>query len=218
MNIIKHLMLVFSLLITGCATVGPTIVIETDEPAEDFVVLCNKTKSHLFKIGHGGREVVTDHVIVTESGKEVSCGLMVGGSDGYVSTMHPTLTGDSTQNYEKDGVRHIVYNKTKLDLLDEQKAKFEAGYWDKTRNPAWEYLGSRPGCGFPHQYFEYYKQAKRVKVEHFKNRYQKPILECAKKAYIDTKKYKPHLAKKIPEPTTRINQLWESIKEYEKDD
>jgi len=206
------ILLIVNLTVYGCATVGPTIVIETDEPAEDFLALCKKDKSYLFKIGHtASRYTAVDHVIVTESGKEVDCGLMVGGSGGSVTTMHPTLTGDGTQNYEKDGIRHIVYNKTKLDLLDEQKAKFESGYWDKYRNPGRSYLGSRSGCGFPHQYFEYYKEAADIDVQYFKATYHVQILQCMKKAYAETEKHDPYSAKQMGSPEKRMERLWKSI-------
>ena len=213
MNTLKQLTLLFTfLVVTGCSTVGPKIVIETIEPAEDFVVLCQWYKNTIFGGGHGGKSKVGQDVYVTESGKEVDCGISLTGGDGLVLIKHPIyVLGDGKANYTKDGVQHIVINKTKLDLLDEQKEKFEAGYWDKQRNPEGSYLGSRPGCGFSRQYFDYYKQVRRIEVEHFKTLYQKSILECLEKSYEETKKYDPYVAKKLHEPQKRVNELWKSI-------
>ena len=175
--------------IAGCATVGPTIIIETDEPAEDFVVLCKKTKSYLIGHNASGYDVV-DNVIVTESGKEVGCGIMLGSSKGNVSILHPVYLIEREKNYTKDGVEHIVMNKTKLDILDEQKAKFEAGYWDKYRWPESRYADSVKGiCWFPHQYFDYYREAAPITLEHFKTLYYEPVLQCYRKVVPILKKY-----------------------------
>ncbi|MFK5950993.1 MAG: hypothetical protein QM500_19750 [Methylococcales bacterium] len=55
MNKLKLLMLTFILALNaGCASFGPTIRIETPEPTEDFVVLCEWHSKSIFKGGHGG--------------------------------------------------------------------------------------------------------------------------------------------------------------------
>jgi hypothetical protein len=210
MNILKRLtLLIIFLMVTGCATVGPTIVIETPEPAEDFVVLCTKSKSHF--IGHNASSYsAVDHVIVTESGKEVDCGLMLGGKRGNALILHPTLTGDGKSNYEKDGVEYIVFNKTKLDVLDEKKAKFEEGYWDRYKNPGFKYANNLTGCGFPHQYFNYYSEVKNVDVEHFKKLYHKPMLECKKRTFSILKLYRPVASSSLPSAETWMEQMWQS--------
>lgn len=191
--------------------VGQTFIMVTAEPAEDFVVLCTKRKRKF--LGHTSTHTSKiTKVIVTKSGVAQSCGYFIGGEPGVLRVMHPTLVGNGKKHYVQDGVLHRVYDKTKLDVLDEQKAKFEAGYWDKSRNPGGSFLGSRPGCGFPHQYFDYYKQVRDINIDHFKVFYQKSILECLNKSYKETRKHDPYLAKKLPEPSIRINQLWVSIK------
>ena len=218
MNTLKLLILLIAFLyITGCATVGPTIIIETDEPAEDFVVLCKKTKSYLFNIGHGGRDVVTDHVIVTESGKEVSCGFMVGGSDGYVSVMHPVLVSDRNSHYTKDDVRHIIFNKTALDILDEEKAKFEAGYWDKYENPGSKYAHRIAGCGISKFYLDYYSKVKKVDRKYFKEKYNDIILKCQQKYYKEVQKHDPVMAGRISTVEKRMELMWgnEKWRKYE---
>ena len=113
---------------------GSTFVIEANEPAEDFVVLCTKRTRKL--IGHNStHSSKITKVIVTKSGVEQSCGYFIGGEPGVLRVMHPTLVGNGKKHYVEEGVLHRIFDKTKLDLLDEQKAKFKAGYWDKDRNP-----------------------------------------------------------------------------------
>ncbi len=209
------ILFIVSLTVYGCATVGPTIVIETDEPAEDFVVLCKKDKSYLFKIGHNAsRYTEVDHVIVAESGKEVDCGLMVGGTNGNVTILHPTLTGSGgVKNYIKDGVRHIYYDKTKLDILDEKKAKFDSGYWDKYKWPDSEFVNSVRGecLGAFDQYFKYYLSAvDQLDFASFKDKYYQPILECRrkeKKFYSDSR-IRDGIREKYVDPETRLKKWW----------
>lgn len=212
MKIIKRIILLVSFLyITGCATVGPKIVIETNEPAEDFVVLCYKTKDYLIGHNASGYDVV-DSVIVTESGKEIDCGLMLGGSGSRVSVLHPVLVADAKSNYIKDGVEHIVMNKTKLDVLDEQKEKFEAGYWDKDRWPQSRYADSIKGvCWFPNQYFDYYRKIKSIKLEYFKSLYYEPVLQCYKRVVPILRKYDKSY-KNVKEADEYVKGFWESEK------
>ena len=213
MKTLKRLILsVLFLVVTGCASVGPKIVIETPEPAEDFVVLCQWYQKTIFSGGHGGGSKVDQDVYVTESGKEVDCGTRLTGGDGLVLIYHPIYSGSGSEdNYTKDGVQHIVMNKTKLDLLDEQKAKFEAGYWDKNRNPGARYAESLGGCGFSHQYFDYYSQVKKVDKEHFKNLYSDFFLKCKQRVLPIKNKYLQHTYQgKRPSPEKSIENLWNS--------
>ncbi len=205
----------FFLLITGCATVGPIIIIETDEPAEDFVVLCKKDKSYLFKVGHtASRYTEVDHVIVAKSGKEVDCGLMVGGTNGNVTILHPTLTGSGgVKNYIKDGVRHIYYDKTKLDILDEKKAKFDSGYWDEYKWPGSEYATQvQLVCGFPRQYLNYYIQEKdQIDVERFKQEYDEDMYLCIDRVYKVMKKYYRGFSQKADARKT-MDMQWDKLR------
>ncbi len=213
MNILKPIILLLSFLyITGCATVGPTIVIETDKPAEDFVVVCQKAESAFFDIGHGGRNIVDDKVIVTDSGKEVGCGLMLGGIRGSVSVMHPIYVMNRDKSYKKDGVEHIVFNKTKLDLLDEQKAKFEAGYWDKFPNPGFKYANNVSGCGISFSYLDIYSKAKIVNKSHFKSLYDKDMRICLAKLVGIYKAYRPKSSNQYTTGDAWADAIWNSDK------
>lgn len=170
---------------------GPTLIIETLDPAEDILVLCTWHKEGLFFGGHSTGNYRSDYkVIVTESNKKVSCGWSIWGGSSGLSSMHPIYMGDSKNSYMKEGVKYVVYNKTKLDYLDEQKAKFEAGYWDKNRWPGSKYADSVKGiCWFPHQYFDYYRQKRRITLEHFKSIYYEPVLQCYKRVVPILRKY-----------------------------
>lgn len=191
---------------------GPTLIIKTSEPAEDFVVLCQWNKEGLLRGGHGGGTYRSDYkVIVAESEKEISCGWSIWGGRGGSKILHPLYT-NMQGTLREDGV-NVIKPVTKISILGVQKAKFEAGYWDKNKFPGPKsvYLSSLPGCGFPHQYFDYYKEVKKVNVEYFK-KYQEALLECLEKSYIEIKKYDPYSAKQIRAPKTRMSALWESIK------
>ena len=212
MIILKQFVLLISVLyITGCTTAGPKIVIETNEPAEDFVVLCYKTKDYL--IGHNASGyAVIDSIFVAESGKEVDCGVMLGGSGSSVSVLHPVLSSDGKSNYTKNGVKHLIYNKTQLDLLDEQKAKFEAGYWDKYKNPGFEYANSVSGCGISFSYLDKYSKAKKVDKAHFKSLYDKPMSKCLTRLVNVYKKYRPNSSKQYTTGNEWAEKIWNSEK------
>ena len=210
MNKLKPLITVVLLLIlTGCASVGPTVVVETPQPAEDIVVVCTKSKDYLLNI-HSTSYAVDYNVGVVKSGEPFHCGILITGRHSGVSVMHPIYVGDRSQNYEKDGVEHIVLNKTKLQLLDEQKAKFEAGYWDNKSNPGLAYAESQSGCGFDHQYFDYYKQIRKPELSHFKALYNKSMLECFRRSFSITKKYDPQIGRQLPSAEEWMSRIWQS--------
>jgi len=230
------ILVVLFLLVTGCASFGPTIVIETPEPAEDFVVLCQWYDDSLFFGAHGGKAQVGDKVFVTKSGEEVECGLNLRGGDGSVSIIHPVYVGASVSTKTKgnesdaieviDGVIHIKLTKTKLNLLDEQKAKFEAGYWDKLpvsgwdkdKTPAQRYARSVGGCGFGHQYLDYYSQVKKVDKQYFYKKYNTVFLRCNKSAYEEVLKYDPVVAARSYDVDKTMDAIWGSSewRKYEK--
>jgi hypothetical protein len=117
-------------------------------------------------------------------------------------------------------VKHIVLNKTKLDLLNEKKAKFEAGYWGKLPAPGWDrnktpaqrYAGSLGGCGFGYQYLDYYDQVKKVDKQYFYNKYNVFFLECNKQAYKEVLKYAPIVAERSYRVDKTMDGIWDSDK------
>ena len=155
--------------------------------------------------GSGSRQ--SHKVFITESGKEVNCGLGFTARS-TAQVLHPLYVGDDNNPTEEiNGVR-VVRPMTKLQRLDEQKEKFEAGYWDKFKWPGPEYVRSLVGCGFPPGYLSYYSEVKKVDKVHFKRLYHEPILECMKREYEELKKYDPYTAKRIPDAEGRMKLIW----------
>lgn len=189
---------------------GPTVVVETPEPAEDIVVVCTKSKDYLIQF-HSTSYAVDYNVGVVKSGEPFDCGILITGRHSGVSVMHPVYTaqGDRTQTYEKDGIKHIVLNKTKLELLDEARAKFEAGYWDKFKWPGFEFANNLSGCGFDHQYLEYYSRVRTPDVEHFRRLYNKPLLDCYRPWFAIKKEYDKSY-KAMPTAEEWVKGIWNS--------
>ncbi|MDH5572811.1 MAG: hypothetical protein OEY89_13680 [Gammaproteobacteria bacterium] len=207
MNKFKLLIpLLIVLMNSGCASFGPTVRIETPEPAEDFVVVCEWIGGRGIIAGSGSRE--SHKVFITESGKEVDCGLGFS-SRNNVQVMHPLYA--NMQRSDENGVS-VVRPKNKLQILDEQKAKFEAGFWDKHSDPGAEYADSLVGCGFPHQYSDYYNEVKDVDIERFKLLYNKPISECLRLTMPILKKYKMRKYGGFPDAEYYIERMWDSKK------
>jgi len=209
MNKMKLLtLLIVILLNSGCASFRPTIRIETLEPAEDFVVLCEWYRSGIISHG-GGRSLSDQKIFITESGKEVDCGLSwIGGEVSGASILHPLYT--NMQGVDEDGVS-VIRPKSKRQILDEQKEKFEAGYWDKNRNPGSRYAEAVGGCGFPYQYLDYYSQVKKVDKQYLKEKYNDIFLECKKRVIPIRNKYLPHTySGERPTAEKSMENLWNS--------
>ena len=195
---------------------GPTLIIKTPEPAEDFLVLCEWYSESFFKGGHGSGTYRSDYkVIVTESDKKVSCGWSLSGGSRYAHIYHPIYLKSFACNYDlcksdriENDVVIVEIKKTKLDKLDEQKAKFESGFWDKHKWPGAEYANSlKPWCGFGYQYFDYYKKVKRVDYDRFKNMYYSSVLSCYEKLLPELKKYDKSY-KDAPSAEKYIEESW----------
>lgn len=203
MNKLKLLIpIVFILLNSGCASFGPTVRIETPEPAEDFVVVCGWYSGPGIFSGSGSEE--SHKVFITESGKEVDCGLGFEARN-QVSIMHPLYT--NMQGVSENGIS-VIRPKNKMQILDEQKAKFEAGYWDKYRNPGSEYVRNLAGCGFPYQYFNYYNEENKIDRKYFQQKYHFQILKCMQREYEELKKYDSYTAVRVPNAEESMKLLW----------
>jgi len=191
MNNYKNILLLclVVMMLPGCASFGPTIRIETPEPAEDFVVLCEWHKAALIDFHGGGMKRSDWKAFVTESSKEMDCGVSFGGGDGSVSVKHPVYW--SADISEVDGITVYKYTKTRLDRLDELEHQFKTGYFDKFNWPGSKYANYvRSVCGFPHQYFKYYRESgEEINISLFKKAYDQPMLECLERTYAVLKKY-----------------------------
>jgi len=207
MKTIKLIILLASLCVTGCATVAPTIIIVTPEPAEDFVVLCKKTKPYLNLIGHNASGyIVTDKIIIAKSNEKINCGLMLGGTNGRTSIMHPVFTIDKENSYKKDDTSYVKM-KSVLDYPDEQKTKYVSGYWDKHRNPSIAYARSFGSCGFGF-YLDNYSKEKRIDKKYFFDKYNDILLECNNEIYKEVLKHSPTIAERSYNVDKIMERIW----------
>ena len=142
------------------------------------------------------------------SGETVDCGLGYGDS-ARVEVWHPVYIEPDIVKH--DGVSVYHYTKTKLNKLDELRAKFEAGFWDKERHPELVYADSLVRCGFPHQYFEYYSKEKNVDVNYFKEKYHQLILQCMEITFPIRKNYLPGY-ENYPSAKSWVDKYWKSDK------
>ncbi|MDH5388160.1 MAG: hypothetical protein OEY06_06905 [Gammaproteobacteria bacterium] len=207
MNKLKLLIpLLIVLLNSGCASFGPTVRIETPEPAEDFLLLCDWAHSPWYKI-HGGRSIYNRVPIVAKSGEDTPCGMSPFGGHPSVSVMHPIYLNPTIT--EEEDVTIYRYTETILDYLDKQKEKFEAGFWDKFKWPSSLYVESiKPVCGFGHQYFDYYREVKKIDYDYFKETYYDHVLNCYKKLLPELKKHdKSYL--NAPSAEKYIEKSWQ---------
>ena len=208
MDKLKYLIPVIAVLLnSGCASFGPTVRIETPEPVEDFVLVCDWASTSMFAI-HGGAQVTKQNVYVVKSGEETHCGVAWAGGRSSSRVMHPVYWG--VKITEEDDTTVYRYTETKLDYLDKQKEKFEAGFWDKYSDPGFEYANNLVNCNFGHQYFDYYSQVKEVEKEHFKRLYHEPMQECMKRTFTITKKYRPVASSDLPSAEVWMEKMWES--------
>jgi len=191
-------------------TKGPSIRIETDVPAEDFVVRCT-WYSGMLSIS-GGHKFVSDKVAVIKSGETFECGYSVKGallkSHASVSYEHPIY-----MNWSKDGVEvidgvKVIKPITKLQRLDEQEAKFQNGFWGNTKTSGEKYYKSLTGCGLPYQYLDNYSKVKAVDYVRFESSYNEKIFECYKKYYSVISEYDPYTYSKLLKPEERVKNLW----------
>lgn len=208
MNTLKQLVLLFSfLVVTGCATVGPTLIIEPAEPAEDFVVICSWSTG--IGVAHGGGSTIDEDVHVISSGEELSCGVNPFGR-ATSSVYHPIYTGWNTTIV--DGVE-IIKPITIMQYIDEQKAKFEAGYWDAHKGNLYSvhdlYIKTLISCGVSESYLDDYSKVKKVKREYFKQKYNDVIYRCKQKYYEEKIKHDSSVSGRSIDIKYLMDKQWE---------
>ena len=202
---------IFSLLIlfvSGCATVGPTVLIETPEPANDFVVICSWYQTPLLAL-HGGGKLVSESVYLAQTNEKISCGPGIGDS-AIIKIMHPIYI--EPEIIKQENISVYRYTKSKLDILDEKKIKFDEGFWNKHKNPGFEYAHDLPDCGFDHLYFDYYIKVKKVEVNYFKQKYHETMLQCLTQTFKITKQYRPAASSQLPSAIEYMHNMWSSDK------
>ena len=205
------------IVLTAFLSRGDNYIVESDKPLEDIVVRCHW--STMLRNLHGGTHSVTQRKsLVVKSGEEFSCGLnwVAGLTLSFRSSsglMHPTHTFAYVTTRD-DGV-DIRKPVSKIKQLDDQKAKYEAGFWNEEKNPFERYYKSLPSCGFPYKYFDYYDEVNGVDMGYFKEKYHDPIFECHKRRYPILKIYDPYTHSKIPSLSERMDRFW-NAKEWNK--
>jgi len=206
-RLFKYLTIVINVsFATGCATIGPTVVIETPEPADDFIVVCKWSKMPLLAV-HGGGRITDKDIYVTSSGETIHCGLGYGDS-ASAQVMHPVFRIDRSNSYKKDNVEYIVM-KSILSYPVEQKTKYDSGFWDKYSNPDIEYARSFGGCGFGF-YLDYYNKIKRPDKEYFFKKYNDILLECNNLIYKEVSKYNTVIAERSFDVEKTMKRIWDS--------
>ena len=199
---------------------GAPFYVESDEPLEDIVSICHWSSS-AFPGLHGGTHHVTRKKgMVVKSGEIASCGMnwfagLTLSFKTYDTLKHPTH--EFFYDKERDDGVSVVRAKSKLELLNEKKAKFEEGFWDKYRNPKTEYARSFGGCGFGYQYLDYYSEVKQVDKNYFYKKYNGVLLECNQKIYDEVLKYDSVIAERSFNVDKTIKLIWkpEKWRKYE---
>ena len=200
---------------SGCVSVGPTVRIETPEPAEDFVLVCDWASTSMFAI-HGGAQVTKQNTYVVKSGEEVACGVALTGGRSSSRVMHPVYWG--VKITEEDDVTVYRYTETKLDYLDKQKEKFEAGFWNEYKWPGDQFSYSVSGVCLKtfNKYFEYYLSgSNKFDFSDFRKKYHHPFLDCLRKEdmLLSSENIRPGIRRKYIDPEGGLNKWWVKIEE-----
>ena len=200
------------MIVAAIASRGNTYVVKSEKPLQDIVVVCQWASS-LKGLTGGTYSVTTRKPLIVDSGEKFNCGYnWLAGLNlsfkTYAEFMHPTYRIFPVKT-SKDGV-HIDEVKSNIEILDELKSKFEAS--DKKRSSGLDYARSSAAlCGFPYMYFSYYKKVQKANLEHFKQLYNQPILECKRRAFPLLNKYSPNsYPGKRPAPEQSMESLWNS--------
>lgn len=200
--------LITFLLSSGCASFGPTVLIETPEPAEDFVVLCEWYKDGLLNI-HGGMKQSDWKAFVTESGKEVDCGMSIWGGEGSATIMHPLYAGgracevgcDSELVIKEDDI-YIIRPHTLEEALD-LLVKRHSG---KDVLPYIRNYGS-----VNRKYYKYYKINKPLDIKHMRELYDKRLINY----WYKLKNIRESFGGKFIQPEKHLEYYWKTANEGE---
>ncbi len=190
---------------------GPSVRVETDAPASDFVVRCTWSSAGFL---HGGGHIIATRIAVINSNETYDCGYSfwagVQGASSNVGVRHPIYTGQEGKSYNViDGVR-VAKLITLLQKIDEHKAKFKRGYWNNYKSPDQHYLKHFPVCGVDPKYFSDYLKVKKIDIDRFKERYHEPWISCLNQRYAVLKEVDPYTYKRIIKPKERMEKMWKA--------
>lgn len=211
-------LLIISLLTSGCFAVGPSFIIKTENPTDDFIVECAWGSSAMSFIHGGGTVIDTDYYVIP-SGEEFDCGMRVIGERGYAKVSHPLYAktgvcdGRGCKSEKSKSGAYIVRPKEKLKLLDECEQQYKDGYWSKHYSPESEYGSCMARvCSFPDVDL-YMKFDKSKNTDYFRNKYGDDILLCYKRITPVLKKYLPGTYKSREEAKIYVEKAWSRIRE-----
>lgn len=169
---------------------GATFRIVTDEPADDFVVACVRSKDYL--IAHNASSYSEIYnVVVVSSNQNGSCGLLLSGRHTRLEVYHPTYVQDSTEagsvedRSANGGVDHIVHMTPSLTRLQELEQQYASGYWNQRKDPLGSFLErAEYACGFEghtaKRYLDLYSKHGKPDYPKLKARYADKTLACLK--------------------------------------
>lgn len=166
--------------ISSCVSTGTSIRIVTDEPAEHFVVECEKSKDYL--IGHNASSyTVTDNIIIAKSGEDVSCGLLLSGNSSRAKVHHPIYKFDRSEPGKN--VDRVVYMVPSLDKINELEMQYIAGQFNTpSKIDEYSLKVSINTCAVSKRYLELFSKAGTPDYQQFSELYYEATLECMKKA------------------------------------
>jgi hypothetical protein len=213
----KHAQLLLMLLtgwvLSGCS--GLQVMIETEHPEDDFVVVCSWSSDFL-KL-HGGASRIKENVFVASSDEVVDCGTSWRGDGPVVVVRHPLYRGTiggqhesgykSKAGYQKGDV-YVMTPKSKQQYLDELISKYEGKV---LANAARDYLAGN----FPSQYLSHYNSVKKIKPGHFKKMYEERLTKYWEKLLpiiqdeFTNEKLRNYTVKDF------VDKYWKKVKAYE---
>lgn len=178
--VITSILIVTYLFITAHIFSHDSILIETDEPIDDIVIIC--LWSSVFESLHGGYTITKRKSIVTKSGVKASCGIdwLAGVSFSravsYNYTLHPTYT-ISGKRSRYGTINATVMEKATVTFtnLEDEYNKSDQG---SSKFALKHFLEKMKRCGISTRYLENYNKTKSPDYITLKNRYYDDIYEC----------------------------------------
>lgn len=158
------------------AYAGLKVVIETEKPVSDFVVVCQWYSDFLNL--HGGKKRVYHKVFIASSSEEVDCGWALYG-DTSVMIWHPLYLRQHGCTYIKGC--DSPYQKVIGDVLhlypisiDNHLDTIKQKYRDNNKELRQRLRGFL-GTHFDDHYFYYYRKVKRVDMNNFRATYSEDL-------------------------------------------
>ena len=195
---------ILALAFTTNAYAGLKVVIDTEKPVSDFVIVCQWYSDFLSL--HGGGKRVYHKVFVASSGEEIDCGWALYG-DASAEIRHPlymthygcTYSKGCDSPYQKivGGVLHLypISIDKHLDTIKQE----HKGNDKELRFRLLGFLGAH----FHQHYFRYYRKVKKVNMDYFRATYNDDLV----KFWVKVKKTYP-FGDELSEPAVAAESYW----------